>query len=186
MKDDEYTRTVLALDVQAAQNSAAQQKLSAILRSLQRPDARGFAEYLAGQSKATMVLGSDGLPMGTAILLDSQRVNRTGLRIMQGLYFIETGRRIPGNAAVMLASAAGLTAEHPDMLTIAHVFSLFPDQRDGALGCAFSYAAALGYERSAWVMLLYDYHFWVGTIDERDASERGPMFPNQKLLIDSV
>jgi hypothetical protein len=185
MKDDEYTRTVLALDVRAAQNNVAQQKLPAILRSLQRPDARGFADYLAGQSNPTMVLGPNGLPMGTSIQVDRHRVNRTGLRILKGLYFVETRKPIPKNAEVRLECKAGLTAEHPDMLKIAPVFHLLPDRRDGALGRAFSYAAGFGFGRSVWMMLLYDYHFWLGSVDERDVSEREAT-PPEDASIDST
>jgi hypothetical protein len=58
------------------------------------------------------------------------------------------------------------------MLTIARVFQLLPDQCNGAMGTAFSYAAAFGHGRSVWLMLLYDYFFWMGSIDERDISER--------------
>jgi hypothetical protein len=172
MKDDEYTRTVVALDVRAAKNSVARQKLPAIIRSLQRPTARAFADYLASQSSRTRILGLDGTPMGQRLRVDGQRVNKTGEHIMLGLYFIERGRPIPKSAEVKLESMQELDAYSPGMLTIARVFGLFPDHRDGAMGAAFSYAAAFGYERSVWLMLLYDYHFWVGSIDERDISER--------------
>ena len=93
--------------------------------------------------------------------------------MLRGLYFHETGRRLCGTSAIVqVGSKAGLTSEHPDMLTIARVFHLFPDQRNGAAGTAFSYAAAFHDRRSVWLMLLYDYFFWIGSIDERDAEER--------------
>ncbi|MDQ2841441.1 MAG: hypothetical protein M3Y72_10470 [Acidobacteriota bacterium] len=108
-----------------------------------------------------------------AIQMEQQRVNSSGMHILRGLYFHETGKRLCGTSAdVRVASKAGLTAEHPDMLTIARVFRLFPDQRNGAMGTAFSYAAAFGHGRSLWLMLLYDYFFWIGSIDERDVAER--------------
>lgn len=170
--DDEYTRTVLATDIRATWNYAAQSNLSAIMRSLQRPNARAFAEYISQQSHLLNVLAPDGNPVLT-VEFDRQRINRSGLHILRGLYFRETGNRLSGqNADVRLGSKAGLTHEHSQTLTIARVFRLFPDQRNGATGTAFSYAAAFGDRRSVWLMLLYDYFFWVGTVDERDASER--------------
>src|SRR2546427_8377223 len=57
-KDDEYTRTMLAVDVRASKNTAAQSNLPAVLRSLQRPNARGFAEYLAKQANSRRQAGS--------------------------------------------------------------------------------------------------------------------------------
>jgi len=55
--DDEYTRTVIGLDVRASKNATAQSNLPAIIRSLQRPDARGFAEYIVSQSTPSAILG---------------------------------------------------------------------------------------------------------------------------------
>jgi hypothetical protein len=170
--DDEYTRTVLATDIRASWNYAAQSNLPAIIRSLQRPNARGFAEYVSQQSRLMNVLAPSGSPVMT-IQVDQERINRSGLHILRGLYFRETGQRLSGNSsAVRIGSKAGLTAEHSDMLTIARVFQVFPDQRAGASGSAFSYAVALADRRSVWIMLLYDYFFWCGSVDERDVSER--------------
>jgi hypothetical protein len=58
------------------------------------------------------------------------------------------------------------------MRTIAEVFRVFPEHRDDAVGRAFSYAAAFIDDRSVWLMMMYDYFFWVGSIDERDIGER--------------
>lgn len=172
--DDEYTRAVLASDIRANWNYAAQSNLPAIMRSLQRPNARGFAEYLGRQSHRMKLLAPNGSPI-VAIQTDQHRVNGSGMHILRGLYFHETGKRLSRSSAdVRVASQAGLTADHPDMLTIARVFHLFPDQRNGAMGTAFSYAAGFGYGRSVWLMLLYDYFFWIGSIDERDPREREP------------
>jgi hypothetical protein len=103
---------------------------------------------------------------------------------MRGLYFIEKGDRIPSDASIRLESTAGLTAEHPDMLTIARVFNYLTDHRSGSVGTAFSYTAGFGFGRSVWLMLLYDYYFWVGSVDERPMSERGePMLPAAPLMI---
>lgn len=117
------------------------------------------------------ILAPNGNPMMT-IQVDQQRVNRSGLHILRGLYFHETGKRLcDSSVGVQIESKAGLTADHPDMLIIAKAFQYLPDQRNGAAGTAFSYAAAFGQGRSVWLMLLYDYFFWVGIISERDVNE---------------
>jgi hypothetical protein len=170
--DDEYTRTVLALDIRANWNNAAQYNLPAVIRSLGRPDARGFAQYLGQQSRTMNVLAPNGNYL-MAIHIDRERVNHSGMHMLRGLYFHETGKRLSlTRADVRVESKAGLTAEHSDALTIARVFRVLPEQRNGAMGTAFSYATALGYRRSVWLMLLYDFFFWIGSIDERDPSER--------------
>lgn len=53
------------------------------------------------------------------------------------------------------------------MLTIARAWRSVADHRNGAVRAAFSYAAAVGEGVSFWLLLLYDYFFWAGTIDER-------------------
>ena len=170
--DDEYTRTVLATDHRANWNYAAQSNLPAIMRSLQRPNARGFAEYISQQSHLMNVLAPNGNPV--------MSIDATGRGLTRAVCIFSTactsGRPtrdyLDRVRPYALDQLRGLTAQHPDMLTIARVFRLFPDQRNGVTGTAFSYAAAFGDRRSVWIMLLYDYFFWVGTIDERDASER--------------
>jgi hypothetical protein len=118
------------------------------------------------------ILTPTGQPI-MAVQTDQRRVNATGMHILRGLYFRETGKRLSGATAdVRVASKSGLTAEHPAVLTAARVFNLFPDQRNGAMGSAFSYAAAFGYGRSVWLMLLYDYFFWIGSVDEREPAQR--------------
>lgn len=69
-KDDEYTRTMLVIDVRASKNPAAQSNLQAVLRSLQRPNAKPFADYLTRQAEKSIILGQDGFPMGKMFELD--------------------------------------------------------------------------------------------------------------------
>jgi hypothetical protein len=163
--DDEYTRAALAVDIRATWNYAAQSNLPAIIRSLERPDARGFTSYLARRSTAMKIVTPSGSPIWVTER-DRKRINRTGMHIMRGLYFRETHRPLPSHAVVRLESTTGLTANHPDMIRIARVVRLLPDHRDGAVGTAFSYHVAFGGQHSVWGMLLYDYFFWVATLDE--------------------
>jgi len=165
--DDEYARTVIGLDVRASKNTAAQSNLPAIIRSLQRPDARGFAEYIASQSTPSAILGPDGNPLGQTIDVDRKRVDASGAHLVRGLFFIEMKRPLPEHAILKVGSKAGLTAEYPDMLKIARAWQTTSDHRNRAVGSAFSYAAAVGDGVSFWLLLLYDYFFWAATIDER-------------------
>jgi hypothetical protein len=180
--DDEYSRAILAVDIRATWNSAAQSNLRSIAGSLAHPNARGFAQYLASHTTSARIVTPSGMPV-MKIELDRKRLNKTGLRIMRGLYFRETGKPVPSVAAVRLESTTDLTADHPDMLTIATMWNVLTDHRDGATGRAFSYAAAFGRGVSVWLMLLYDYFFWAGTIDERDPTEREALpaqVPNER------
>lgn len=173
-KDDEYTRSVVSLDVRASKNTDVQLKLPAILRSLQRPNARAFAEYLASQTTTSAIVGQDGAPMGQIIDVDRARVNATGSRIIRGLYFVEMGRPITLNAVMRVEAKGGpLRSDEADALTIARAYSKFSERRHKEIGTAFSYAAGFGHGISVWIMLLYDYFLWVGTVDERSMSVDG-------------
>lgn len=166
--DDEYTRTVLTLDLRANWNYAAQSNVAAVMRSLQRTDARGFAEYLSSQTHVTKLFSPGGQHL-TRIEVDTNRVNATGMHILRGLYFYVIGKRLPLETAhVRIGSKAGLTADHPDLKEITRTFSLMPKKRNGRIGTAFGYLAAIGDGISFWLLLLYDYFFWLGTVDERD------------------
>jgi hypothetical protein len=172
MADDEYTRAVLGADIRANWNYAAQSNMPAIVRSLQRPDARGLADYVSRESHLMDVLAANGSPV-MAKKIDSQRVNRSGLYILRGLYFHEMGRRLSGTSSIVrVGSQTGLTSRDLEIVTVARVFQTLPDQRNGAAGTAFSYTAAFGPHLSVWLMLLYDYFFGLATIDEREEHER--------------
>jgi hypothetical protein len=163
-KDDEYTRTMLCIDVRSAKNPNAQSNLLAVLRSLQRPDARGFAEYLARRAESSTVLGQDGLPMGQAFELDKARVNRTGERLVRAFYFAEMRTPVPRNMMVRVGCNMSLKPTDPDTQMIARTMKAFPDWRDGSVGTAFSYVGAFADVGSVWLMLLYDFFFWLGIV----------------------
>jgi hypothetical protein len=100
MRDDEYTRNIVARDLRAANNHDAQSKLPAIVRSLERPSAKAFAEYLIRQTTDTTILAPDGKPMGEVVSVDRARVDATGARMIRALHFVEGGKPLPPNAIV--------------------------------------------------------------------------------------
>lgn len=169
--DDEYTRTVLALDIRAGSHRAVISNLPSIVRSLERPDARGFAQYLASQSTLTKILAWNGAPI-TSLNMDRQRVDATGMHILRGLYYLQHRRPMPKDAAVRVGCVPEITPDSSHAMEIIEIFKMFPEHRRGKAGTAFTYATAFGHQRSVWLMVLYDYFLWMGTIDERPASER--------------
>jgi hypothetical protein len=107
------------------------------------------------------------------------RRGRPLLTMMRLLYYVEFRRPIPIDAAIKIGATTGLSSDHPDMLTMAKLFGTLPEHRDGATGSAFSYVTVFGGGVSFWLMLLYDYFFWAGTIDERPLSEREKAYVDQ-------
>jgi hypothetical protein len=157
-------RTLLSIDIRASKNTAVQSNLSAVLRSLQRPNARAFAEYLTRQAESSVILGQDGAPMGQVFELDKARVNRSGERFIRALYFAEMGTPVPSGSVIRVGCEMDLRPQDPDTITIALAMKALPDWRNGSVGTAFSYLAAFGDGGSAWLMLLYDFFFWLGTV----------------------
>ena len=164
-KDDEYTRTMLSIDVRAAKNPTAQSNLPAVLRSLQRPDARGFAEYLTRTAESSTVLGQDSLPLGQAFELDKTRVNQTGERLVRAFHFVEMGTPVPRNKTVRVACNMSLKPTRPR-----HTDDCTNDRKPSPTGGMAAWArhsvmSPLSRMPGAvWLMLLYDFFFWLGIV----------------------
>lgn len=170
-KDDEYTRTVASLDFRASKQDDVKSKLPAIMRSLERPNAKAFADYLASQRTPTTVLAVDGMPMGFAVEVDQTRVNATGERMIRGLFFVETGNPLSPSAQVKVGSKSSVNPSDPVVLEMARIYSRCPKRRDREIGKAFSYVAGFGSGFSVWLLMLYDYFAWAGTVDTRSIAD---------------
>lgn len=90
------------------------------------------------------------------------------------MYYVEMQNPLPATAIIRAASKATVDPTDPVILEFARFYSKFSDYRNGAAGTAFSYAAAIGGGISIWMMLLYDYFMWIGTVDCRHC-ERSPV-----------
>jgi hypothetical protein len=155
-----------SVDLKSSSHPAVQNNMPAILRSLQRPESQRFASYLMGQSQRTVVLGSDGMPMGLYFEPESDRMNATGRHIVRGLYFVETGQPFPASLQIRVACKPGLTADHPDILKFAQIYHKLSDKRDRAIGDVFSYVVGFHTNWSAWLMMLYGQFWWLAIVQE--------------------
>jgi len=163
---------MLCIDVRAASNSAAQANFPAVMRSLQRPDAKKFVEYLSKQAENSVVLGPGGRPVGQVFELDKARLNRTGARIVRALHFVETGTPLPKDAVVRVGCNVNMRTIDAEFKDMARALAGFPERRAKYVGSAFAYLAALAPESSAWLMQLYDFFVWLGTVDYRRSRAR--------------
>lgn len=160
-KDDEYTRTVIALDFRAARNSAAQSRLPKIFRSLQRPQARGFSEYLRSQLKKSDLVDSLGRPLGIRAEVDRSRIEATGERIAKGLHFHFGGQPLPRDAQVFVYSKPGYDAIDFIIPNFTAVLEKCGAQRIGQIGAGFSYVAGASGDAYVFGILLYEYFWWI-------------------------
>jgi hypothetical protein len=167
-KDDEYMRAMLCVDVRAAKNTAAQSNLPAVLRSLQRANAKGFADYLTKQAESSVILGQDGSPMGQVFELDEERANRAGKRFIRALYFHEMGVPLPREAAIRVGCNMNLRTTDGEFKQICQALAVFRERRYGFVGTAFGYLVGLEPHRaSVWLMQLYEFFVWLATVDCR-------------------
>jgi len=162
--DDEYTRFVVCIDLRTAKQPTAQSKMPAILRSLQRPEAKGFAKYLLSRTTDTILLGPDGRPMARTVEADRSRINATGERMVRGLFFIEMGEPLPKSTQVRIAAKPGITPSEPAIQQFARMYTKSPDRRSKTIGDAFRYVVAFYPGCSMWLLLLYDHFSWLATI----------------------
>jgi len=167
-KDDEYMRATLSPDVRVTKNMAAQSNLDAVWRSLRKPEARAFAQYLGSKVSLTTILNQFGNPMGQVMELDYERLERSGQRLVRGLYFSELGTPLPVEAKLKVGFTMGLRSQDESTLTIARVMLVLPDHRERSFGTAFTYMVAIGPTASVWFMALYDHFFWCGTVQLKD------------------
>ena len=172
--DDDYTASVLSQDVRARENQVARARLDTVTRALDHPNAARFAAYLRRQSIDTRVLGVDGRPWGTMLDVDRQRVDNTGEHIARGLFYYEARKPVSSTATVRVGGKPGLTKRSDPVILFAKMYAAWPERRSGAVGGGFSYVAvssATGH--SIWLLMLYDYFFWVVTISEEEELAKG-------------
>jgi hypothetical protein len=131
---------VVSVDLRSAKHEGVQRKLPAILRSLQRPDAKNFSQYLMAQTQNTTVFNVDGKPLGQTLEGDRGRINTTGERIGRGLFFIEHGEPLPLSAKLHIGAKPGIAASNQIIQQFARIYNRSPDRRSKAIDDVFSYA----------------------------------------------
>jgi hypothetical protein len=163
-KDDEYTRTVVFMDLRIAGVPAAKPKRPAFLRSLERPQSQRFIQYLAGQIEPGMLYGADGKRIDK-LNRDHSRTDATGLHILKGLHFKEIGSRLDMSAVpVQIDSKMGFGLDHPLFSKFLTYYEQAQDRRYGSFGDCFSYRAIIREHLSAWLFVLYDKFTWFSLI----------------------
>jgi hypothetical protein len=100
--DDEYLRVALALRAETAAHPSMQKLKPGILRGLNKPQARGFADNVLGRRTTHEWLVT---PAGAAVralvhLLNDVSLDRVIGRIIRGLYFHHELRPVPSDAVV--------------------------------------------------------------------------------------
>ena len=173
MKDDEYTRTVIALDFRAAGNSAAQSRLPKVLRSLGYPKAKRFSDYLRRQLKPTDLVDATGNPLGIRAEVDISRIDATGKRFARGMYYYLAGTPIPREWEVHVLSKPGYNSVDFIVPNFNAIMDKCGDRAQGHIGSGFSFVAGRSVDGCVFGFLLYEYFWWIVAFLDKSAKIPG-------------
>jgi hypothetical protein len=117
-KDDEYFRLKLGLNQEVGMHPVAKEKIDVIMRSLQKPQARGLLGMVAADMRLVEMRTPAGLYLGTraGYEVDLARIDRVIARTVRGLFFHETKRRLPDDFDVRVFCDDRLLQELPEVL----------------------------------------------------------------------
>lgn len=160
-RDDEYTRDMVALDFRAGRNATAAAKVPKVFRSLQREESARYRGYFGSQLNPTDLVDSFGRPLSVRASPDRDRIDNTGKHIMRGLHFHFAKEPLGKDMNVFAYSKPGY--DSIDFITehLAGLYARAGACRDGHIGNGFSYAAASFGDAFIYLLLLYEYFWWV-------------------------
>jgi hypothetical protein len=161
-KDDEYFRLKVALRDDVGDHTDVQALLPKVLRSLQRPDARGFRSAFLSDIRQAEALTPAGLVVGrrTAYDVDLIRLCRVPTRIVRGLFWHQRKYRLSGSHSVETFALAGFRG-NPSALDALRVNVIGPLllTRPVEVGTVFSCWSAFlpdgDGNMSAWLLRFY-------------------------------
>jgi hypothetical protein len=159
--DDDYTRNVLALDLRAQRNQSAIAKLPAVFRSLQKPEAVKFREAFLSEMSSSSLVDAIGQPLGSVFKPNVSRVEATGRHIARGLHFSFCGEPLPQDYKLFVHSKPGYDSIDFFMPEFTSFYDKCSAHRQGHVGDAFSYVAASAGNAYAWLLLFYEYFWWI-------------------------
>lgn len=95
--DDEFFRLFLAANHEASQHPTVKRLHDPIIRSLARPQARGFTNSFLSQIRNVTIKSPGGLYLGEApgLPIDHSRLQRIIEKVVRGLFFHEYDKKLP-------------------------------------------------------------------------------------------
>jgi hypothetical protein len=151
------------MDLRVAEVPAAKEKIPSLVRSFERPQSQGFSQYLASQIEPGTLYGPNGRTIDK-LKRDESRTDATGLHILKGLYFAETGNRLDPSMPVQIDSKMGPGLDSPFFSAFLGYYEQTQDGKHRSFGDAFSYRAIVREHVSAWLFVLYDKFSWFAVV----------------------
>ena len=163
-KDDEYFRLVVAARDDLREHSVVREILPKAIRSLANPAKRGFSAAFLKTLRKVPAYTASGLYAGYrgAYDVNLRRLDAVVARIVKGLFYKQSGRRLPDNYEVTVLSEDGLKGAGPTELAelsrmLAAIFSA--GARTGFRTSVFGYVSTVDSadpNTSAWLLTFYE------------------------------
>lgn len=174
--DDEYFRLSVCFHEDVANEPAAAPAVAKAQRSLQRIRATGLYVDFVSRTKVIPEPTASGLyRLRTTINVDYERLDRVVSRMVRGLFYRHTGRRLPASRRVLVRSKQEFRGRtnKPWVLAAARAaLELLREPARGAGdGSVFRYHArfrGLDPDQSEWLLVFYEkFFFLAATIEDR-------------------
>jgi hypothetical protein len=116
-KDDEYFRLKVGMCDATRSHPDIQATREVIFKSLDRQEAGGLKRMALGDLRMVDVYSPVGLHGGQSIvaIVDRRRIERVISRIVRGLYWHETGRRLAEDHDVFVVEEESMNPQRPDI-----------------------------------------------------------------------
>ena len=149
-----------------------------VLRSLNRPEARGFAKAFWKNTRYAERMSPSGLFLSSGRVYEAEgrRMDRVAVRIVKGLVFHETHKRVPDDHKVQpihLSQVSRLPSPYRE--TTEEFIQALLQEEPEQIGEAFAFSrlwSPKGWPRSVWLFGFYggiEYFAYVGPIDVNEA-----------------
>ncbi len=177
-KDDGDFRTMLAMEIKASEHPEAEKLQDKIVRSLKRPEKRGFTRSLFEKSRLVDLFTQSGIYVGKSQTYeaDSKRLNKVAERIILGLFWHHVGRRLPDDyiPGASIYCGAGISPDrfHSATKRLAD-FALSGEEKTIGRG-TFTYWHRFADDDpcgSVWLLRFYEVTWFLGCIMSRRESE---------------
>ena len=173
-KDDEYFRLSLTVVEDSKGHAGRDAVFPSVLRSLSKPEAKGFSDASWNDIRVVERFSPMEISLGPGQLhyASVERMDKVVVRIMKGLVFIESGKRLPDDCVVRpihFSRVAGMETEgHRVVDEFAEALESAASKRVGDVFAYSMLVSPKGWPHSAWLLEFYgreEYLCMIGPAD---------------------
>jgi len=160
-RDEDYFRLWLVAREDTKGNPARDALFPTVNRSLARVEARGFLKsFMDSLAKAEQVTPAGiYVRSGTVVTTEGSRLDRIAEKIIRGLFYYETGRRVPPDYRVAIVHQSRVRHLRPAFRTdLLGFVAMVLETKPREFGPAFKYwylPSPNGWARSHWILEFY-------------------------------